>query len=75
MAPHMTQEAYAETWGQLLATWNKYELGVRPIPLGLAERLVRRYPGLTLDWIYLGVESGLQNPALLEQLEAGRRRK
>lgn len=37
---------------------NNYERGVRPLDIDLAKDMVRRWK-LTLDWIYLGDDSGL----------------
>lgn len=38
--------------------WNNYERGARPIDIEFAVRLCERF-GLTLDWLYRGVMSGL----------------
>lgn len=38
--------------------WSQYETGKRPITLNAAYKLNKQY-GITLDWIFLGDESGM----------------
>jgi DNA-binding XRE family transcriptional regulator len=38
--------------------WNNWERGY-PLPAPIALRLCRRFPGITLDWIYRGRLEGL----------------
>jgi hypothetical protein len=38
--------------------WNNFERGL-PLSKEVAITLVRRFPGLTLDWLYLGKRDGL----------------
>lgn len=47
--------------------WSQYESGERRITLDVAARLVKRY-GVTLDYIYLGDESGLPK-RIVDRLE------
>lgn len=38
--------------------WNNFERGL-PLSKDVAIQLVRKIPGLTLDWLFLGIEDGL----------------
>lgn len=48
----------ANRLGISLARWSGFEVG-NPISREIAIKLVREFPGLTLDWIYLGKRDGL----------------
>jgi hypothetical protein len=50
--------------------WNNFERGL-PLSKEVAFRLVERIPGLTLDWLWLGIESGLPLQLQRELAEAG----
>lgn len=50
--------------------WNNYERGY-PLPRDMAVHLVRRVPGLTTDWLWLGIEAGLPGRLQRELAEAG----
>jgi transcriptional regulator with XRE-family HTH domain len=62
----MPQNAFAESDGIRRGTYTQWELGVRRPNLDDAIRLVETYR-LTLDWIYLGIPSGLP-PQIYQQL-------
>jgi DNA-binding XRE family transcriptional regulator len=53
-----SQTAWAKLLGISLARWNNVENG-KSLGNDLAFKLVRTVPGLTLDWLYLGVSAGL----------------
>lgn len=53
--------------------WNNVERGF-PVSRGLADKLIKKFPGLTLDWIYHGSESGLTGAILKRLAEASRKR-
>jgi hypothetical protein len=50
--------------------WNNYERAY-PLPRDMAVHLVRRIPGLTTDWLWLGIEDGLPGRLQRELQEAG----
>ena len=50
--------------------WNNFERG-SPLSKEVAILLVRKVPGLTLDWLYLGIESGLPLALQRELAAAG----
>jgi len=58
-----TQGAFATVYAIGYSTWSAYENG-KPLPQWAAIHLVQRIPGLTLDWIYFGNESGLSGKLL-----------
>ena len=62
----MQQNEFAESAGIRRGTYTQWELGVRRPNLDDAIRLVRTYK-LTLDWIYLGIPTGLP-PQIYSQL-------
>lgn len=62
----MDQNDFAEGAGIRRGTYTQWELGTRRPNLDDAIRLVRAYQ-LTLDWIYLGIPSGLP-PQLFSKL-------
>lgn len=64
------QTAFAARYGFELKSWNNYERGFS-LPSWAAIQLVQKFPGLTLDWIYLGKEDGLPG-RLREELEEAR---
>lgn len=53
-----SQTAFCKLFGFKPQRWSNYENG-RPVGLPAALNLVRKIPGLTLDWIYFGDSSGL----------------
>lgn len=53
-----TQVAFADFLGVSTQRWNNVEVGF-PIRTDMAILLVRKVPGLTLDWLYLGKPDGL----------------
>lgn len=63
-----SQTAFAARYGFELKSWNNYERGFS-LPSWAAVQLVQKFPGLTLDWIYLGKEDGLPG-RLRAELEA-----
>lgn len=52
------QSKFAADLGISPNRWNNFERG-SPLSKEIAFRLVRKIPGLTLDWLYLGIEDGL----------------
>lgn len=50
--------------------WNNYERAY-PLPRDMAVHLVRRVPGLTTDWLWLGIEDGMPGRLQRELAEAG----
>ncbi|HWL04522.1 MAG TPA: helix-turn-helix transcriptional regulator [Xanthobacteraceae bacterium] len=50
--------AFAERLGISASRWNNFERGT-PLSREVAIKLVRAYPGLSLDWLYLGETRGL----------------
>ena len=53
-----------------ISRWNQIE-NCRPLSKGVAFLLVRHFPGITLDWLFLGVTGGL--PVNLQrEIEAAR---
>lgn len=62
--------AFAARLGFEETAWNNYEKKQRP-SLDAAARIVGAYPGLTLDWIYLGDASTLSFPVRGRLGEAG----
>jgi len=53
-----SQTAFAQQVGIDVKRWNNFERGL-PLSKDAAIKLVRRIPGLTLDWLFLGVEDGM----------------
>ena len=52
------QQAFAEFLGVERGRWNNVECGA-PLGKEMALRIVRKYPGVTLDWLFLGRPEGL----------------
>jgi transcriptional regulator with XRE-family HTH domain len=52
------QQAFAEFLGVERSTWNNVECGA-PLGKEMALRIVRKFPGVTLDWLFLGRPEGL----------------
>lgn len=50
--------------------WNNYERGY-PLPRDMAVHLVRRTPGLTTDWLWIGKDDGMPGRLQRELTEAG----
>ena len=67
------QAAFAAKLEISPSRWNNFEKGL-PLSKDVAFRLVRKVPGLTLDWLYLAIEDGL-TLALRRRLHAAQRRK
>jgi hypothetical protein len=55
---HGGQKQFARDFKFGPTQWNNWENG-HPIPWQEAVRVTSAVPGLTLDWIYLGVRDGL----------------
>lgn len=53
-----TQAAMANLLGMELGRWNHYERGM-PVPAPIAQAICRRFPGISMDWIYEGNPRGL----------------
>ena len=66
-----SQTAFAARIGVEVKRWNNFERGL-PLSKEIAITLVRKIPGLTLDWLYLGVESGLPIALQRELAEAAK---
>lgn len=49
---------FAEELGIEYARWNNFERGY-PLPAPIALELCRKFPGLTLDWLYRGRLEGM----------------
>ena len=52
------QLAFAEFLGIERGRWNNVECGA-PLSKEMALRIVRKFPGVTLDWLFLGRPEGL----------------
>jgi hypothetical protein len=52
------QLAFAEFLCIERGRWNNVECGV-PLSKNMALRIVRKFPGVTLDWLFLGRTEGL----------------
>lgn len=52
------QQKFAELLGVGRGRWNNVECGA-PLGKEMALRIVRKYPGVTLDWLFLGRTEGL----------------
>lgn len=63
-----SQTRFAATYGFTVKQWNNFERG-HPLSKEAAIQLVRRFPGLTLDWLHLGRMDGLPG-RLRQELEA-----
>ena len=53
-----TGKAFAADLGILDSRWSNMKHGM-PLTYEVAEKIVRRYPGITLDWLWLGNPGGL----------------
>jgi hypothetical protein len=53
-----TGKAFATDLGILDSRWSNMKGGM-PLTYEVAEKIVRRYPGFTLDWLWLGNSGGL----------------
>lgn len=53
-----SQTRFAQRYGFSVKQWNNFERG-SPLSKDAAIQLVRRFPGLTLDWLHLGKVDGL----------------
>jgi hypothetical protein len=65
------QTAFATRIGIEVKRWNNFERGL-PLSKEVAFLLVKKVPGLTLDWLWLGIESGLPLKLQRELAEAGK---
>ena len=52
------QLAFANVLGVERGRWNNVECGA-PLGKEMALRIVRKFPGVTLDWLFLGRTEGL----------------
>ena len=52
------QQAFANFLGVDRGRWNNVECGA-PLSKEMALRIVRKFPGVTLDWLFLGSPEGL----------------
>jgi plasmid maintenance system antidote protein VapI len=52
------QQAFANFLGVERGRWNNVECGA-PLSKDMALRIVRKFPGVTLDWLFLGRPEGL----------------
>jgi hypothetical protein len=52
------QQAFANFLGVERGRWNNVECGA-PLGKEMAVRIVRKFPGVTLDWLILGRPEGL----------------
>ena len=52
------QQKFAELLGVDRGRWNNVECGA-PLSKEMALRIVRKFPGVTLDWLFLGRTDGL----------------
>jgi transcriptional regulator with XRE-family HTH domain len=53
-----SQTEFARQLGISLTRWNNFECG-SPLSKEVAILLVKMFPGITLDWLFLGVTDGL----------------
>lgn len=58
VAPGGNQTLFAASVGIDLKRWNNFERGL-PLSKDAAIQLVKKVPGVTLDWLFLGIEDGL----------------
>lgn len=65
-----SQTAFAARLGIEVKRWNNFERGM-PLSKEIAFLLLREVPGLTLDWLFLGIEDGLPVKLQRELAEAG----
>lgn len=65
------QTAFAQRMGIEVKRWNNFERGL-PLSKEVAFLLVKKVPGLTLDWLWLGIEDGLPLKLQRELAEAGK---
>ena len=52
------QQKFAELLNVERGRWNNIECGA-PLSKEMALRIVRKFPGVTLDWLFLGRTEGL----------------
>jgi hypothetical protein len=65
-----SQTRFAIRYGFTVKQWNNFERG-SPLSKEAAIQLVRKFPGLTLDWLHLGKVEGLPGTLRSELEEAG----
>jgi hypothetical protein len=66
-----SQTAFALRYNIEVKRWNNFERGFS-LSKEIALHLCQRIPGLTLDWLYRGVEGGLPVQLQRELVEAGK---
>lgn len=73
---HENQNAFAAFVGMAPTSWNNYEKGERRISLDEARKLLRVL-GISLDWIYQGIEASLPSDLVrrMRELERAASRK
>lgn len=64
-----SQTRFAALYGFSVKHWNNFERG-HPLSKEAAIQLVRKIPGLTLDWLHLGRSEGLPGRLRAELQEA-----
>lgn len=65
------QTAFAKRLDIEVKRWNNFERGL-PLSKPIAFDLVKKIPGLTLDWLFLGEEAGLSVKLQRELADAGK---
>lgn len=59
---HATQAAFCRVLGVVTPQrWNNYESGRDRLTLNLALAMRRKFPQVTLDWLFCGDKSGLRS--------------
>lgn len=66
-----SQTRFAQRYGFTVKQWNNFERG-HPLSKEAAIQLVRKFQGLTLDWLHLGRPDGLPGTLRRELEEAGK---
>ena len=69
----MSGPVFAKWLGVEYGRWNNYERGF-PLPAPIALELCRKFPGLTLDWLYRNRLEGASHDFVrgLEEAESGK---
>ena len=62
------QQDFAERVGVPFKRWNNYERGY-PVPRETAFILMEKFPGMSIEWIWFGMEGNLSN-AFRERIRA-----
>ena len=66
-----SQTAFAARLGIEVKRWNNFERG-KPLSKEIAFLIVKKFPDVTLDWLYLGNEGGLPIRLQRELEDAGK---